>query len=283
MPDRAARRHGRAVSRTAAWALRVGLFVFCAFPLYWMLVSSLKVSHELLASPPTFWPHEWEFRAYRKLFYETNFWTYFQNTVIVSALTTVIVLVAGVIGAYSLTRYAFRGRTFVARVTLLAYMFPPIIMLVPLFLLARQFGLVNSIPGLAVTYISFSLPYALWILRAFFQSIPLELEHAALIDGANRAQALVYVVMPLALPGIIATAIFTFIVAWNDFLFALVLIGQDELKTLAIGINEFFHMAVVDWGLIMAAGVMVTIPALVFFIAIQRYLIAGWGAGGLKG
>jgi ABC-type glycerol-3-phosphate transport system permease component len=248
-----------------------------------MLVSSLKASHELLASPPTFWPHEWEVRAYRKLFYETNFWIYFQNTLIVSALTTLIVLVAGVIGAYSLTRYAFRGRTLVARVTLLAYMFPPIIMLVPLFLLARQFGLTNSLLGLALTYISFSLPYALWILRAFFQSIPVELEHAALIDGANRAQALTYVVMPLALPGIIATAIFTFIVAWNDFLFALVLIGRDDLKTLAIGINDFFNMAVVDWGLIMAAGVMVTIPALVFFVAVQRYLIAGWGAGGLKG
>ena len=105
----------------------------------------------------------------------------------------------------------------------------------------------------------------------------------ALVDGANRAQALAYIVMPLALPGIIATAIFTFIVAWNDFLFALVLIGKDDLKTLAIGINDFFHMAVVDWGLIMAAGVMVTIPALVFFVAVQRYLIAGWGAGGVKG
>ena len=192
-------------------------------------------------------------------------------------------LVAGVIGAYSLTRYRFRGRTIVARITLLAYMFPPIIMLVPLFLLARELGLVNSLVGLALTYISFSLPYALWILRAFFQSIPVDLEHAALIDGANRAQALWYVVMPLALPGIIATAIFTFIVAWNDFLFALVLIGKDELKTLAIGINEFFHMAVVDWGLIMAAGVMVTIPAVIFFVAVQRYLIAGWGAGGMKG
>ena len=280
MPDRRGRRRA---SRTAEWVLRVGLFVFCAFPLYWMVVSSFKVSHELLASPPTFWPHEWELRAYRKLFYETNFWVYFQNTIIVSAMTTAIVLAAGVIGAYSLTRYAFRGRTTVARVTLLAYMFPPIIMLVPLFLLARHLGLTNSLPGLALTYISFSLPYALWILRAFFQSIPVELEHAALIDGANRAQALAYVVMPLALPGIIATAIFTFIVAWNDFLFALVLIGKDDLKTLAIGINEFFHMAVVDWGLIMAAGVMVTIPALVFFIAVQRYLIAGWGAGGLKG
>jgi len=273
----------RPVSAAAEWGLRIGLFVFCAFPLYWMLVSSLKVSHELLASPPTFVPHEWDLRAYRKLFFETNFWVYFQNTIIVSAITTVIVLAAGVVGAYSLTRYAFPGRTLVARVTLLAYMFPPIIMLVPLFLLAREFGLTNSLLGLALTYISFALPYALWILRAFFQSIPVELEHAALIDGANRAQALAYVVMPLALPGIIATAIFTFIVAWNDFLFALVLIGKDELKTLAIGINEFFHMAVVDWGLIMAAGVMVTIPALAFFIAVQRYLIAGWGAGALKG
>src|SRR5438128_10764351 len=138
----------RPVSSAAEWTLRIGLFLFCAFPLYWMVVSSLKVSHELLASPPTFWPHEWELRAYRKLFYETNFWTYFQNTVIVSALTTVIVLVAGVIGAYSLTRYAFRGRTFVARLTLLAYIFPPIIMLVPPFLLARERGPGNSIPGL---------------------------------------------------------------------------------------------------------------------------------------
>jgi len=150
MPER----RRRPVSTAAAWGLRLGLFAFCAFPLYWMLVSSLKASHELLASPPTFWPHEWELRAYRKLFYETNFWRYFENTILVSAMTTVIVIVAGVIGAYSLTRYAYRGRTLVARLTLLAYMFPPIIMLVPLFLLARELGLTNSRPGLALTYIS---------------------------------------------------------------------------------------------------------------------------------
>jgi multiple sugar transport system permease protein len=161
MRDAGRRRPARPVSWLAAWGVRLGLFTFCAFPLYWMLVSSLKASHELLATPPTFVPHEWDLRAYRKLFYETNFWTYFENTIIVSALTTVIVIAAGVIGAYSLTRYAFPGRTMVARLTLLAYMFPPIIMLVPLFLLAREFGLVNSLLGLALTYISFALPYAL--------------------------------------------------------------------------------------------------------------------------
>src|SRR5262247_4088111 len=111
------RRHGRPLSAAGAWALRLGLFTFCAFPLYWMLVSSLKVSHELLASPPTFVPREWDLRAYRKLFYETNFWRYFQNTIVVSALTTIIVVTAGVIGAYSLTRYSFPGRTLVARLT----------------------------------------------------------------------------------------------------------------------------------------------------------------------
>ena len=121
MPEPRARRRGRPVSTAAAWALRIGLFAFCAFPLYWMLVSSLKVSHELLASPPTFIPHEWDLRAYRKLFLETNFWTYFQNTIAVAAIVTVIVIATGVVGAYSLTRYAFPGRSLVARLTLLAY------------------------------------------------------------------------------------------------------------------------------------------------------------------
>jgi len=273
----------RSAQAGLAWGLRLALFAFCAFPLYWMLVSSLKSSPELLASPPTFYPHELSFRAYGKLFYETNFWTYFLNTMTVSAVTTLIVLLFGTVGAYSLTRYRYHGRNHIARLMLVAYMFPPIILMVPLFVLASRFGMTNSRIGLSLAYISFALPYALWILRAFFQSIPIDLEHAALTDGATRFQALLYVVTPLALPGVIATAIFTFIVAWNDFLFALVLIGVDELKTLPVGINDFFHMAVVDWGLIMAAGVMVTIPALIFFVAVQQYLIAGWGAGGLKG
>jgi len=269
------------VSSAAEWTLRIGLFVFCAFPLYWMLVSSLKVSHELLASPPTFWPHEWDLRPIGSSFYETNFWKYFQNTIVVSASPPSSWSRPGhrrlQPDPLRVPRPDPRGR-----MTLLAYMFPPIIMLVPLFLLAREFGLVNSLLGLALTYISFALPYALWILRAFFQSIPVELSTppSSTARIARRPSATWW--RP-RLPGIIATAIFTFIVAWNDFLFALVLIGRDELKTLAIGINDFFHMAVVDWGLIMAAGVMVTIPALVFFVAIQRYLIAGWGAGGVKG
>ncbi len=265
------------------WSLRLGLFIYCIFPLYWMVVSSIKTGPELLAYPPTFVPHELSWGGYRKLFDETNFWTYFVNSIIISGTATVIVVILGAMAAYSLTRYQYRGREKIAKFLLLAYMFPPIVLIVPLFIFASSLGLTNSRVGVALSYISFSLPYAIWILRAFFQSLPVELEHAAWIDGATRMQGLLYVVIPLALPGIIATSIFTFIVAWNDFLFASVLISTDPLKTLPVGINDFFHMAVVDWRLIMAAGVMITIPAVVFFVAVQQYLVEGWGAGGVKG
>jgi ABC-type glycerol-3-phosphate transport system permease component len=137
--------------------------------------------------------------------------------------------------------------------------------------------------ALVLSYTTFCLPFCLWLLRAFFQSIPLELEEAALVDGAHRGKAVWYVVLPLALPGLIAAGIFTFILAWNDFLFALVLITSEELKTLPVGVNDLFNATIVDWGMIMAAGVMITVPTVAFFVAIQRYLIQGWGAGGVKG
>ena len=270
------------VPNVGKWGLRLGLFLYCTFPLYWMVVSSIKSSTELFAYPPTWVPHTISFTAYEKLFKETDFWTYFVNSVVISGTATLIVIILGTLAAYSLTRYRYGGRKKIAKFLLLAYMFPPIILIVPLFIFANSAGLTNSRLGVSLSYISFSLPYAIWILRAFFQSLPVEIEHAAWIDGATRIQGLFYIVMPLALPGIIATSIFTFIVAWNDFLFASVLISIDHLKTLPVGINDLFHRAVVDWGLIMAAGVMVTIPAVIFFVAVQRYLIQGWGAGGVK-
>src|SRR6266498_2683564 len=125
--------------------------------------------------------------------------------------------------------------------------------------------------------------FALWLLRAFFQSIPVELEEAARVDGAGRPRAVLYVVAPLALPGLIATAIFTFTLAWNDYIFTRILIASDELKTLPVGVQDLFAAAVVDWGLVMAAGMLITLPALAFFMAVQRHLVAGWGSGGLKG
>jgi len=162
-------------------------------------------------------------------------------------------------------------------------MFAPIMIIIPFYILVRQLGIVNTRLALVLSYTTFCLPFCLWVLRAFFQSIPLELEEAALVDGAGRGRTVWYVVLPLALPGLIAAAIFTFILAWNDFLFALVLVTSEELKTLPVGVNDLFNATIVDWGMIMAAGVMITVPTVGFFVAVQRYLVQGWGAGGVKG
>src|SRR5207244_13277025 len=171
----------------------------------------------------------------------------------------------------------------VARLVLCTYMFAPIMIVIPIYILARRLGIVNTHAALVLSYASFCLPFSLWLLRAFFQSIPLELEEAAHVDGAGRGRALLHIVLPLALPGLIATSIFTFTLAWNDYIFTRILIASDELKTLPVGVQDLFAAAVVDWGLVMAAGMLITIPALAFFMAVQRHLVAGWGTGGLKG
>ena len=221
--------------------------------------------------------------AAERLFAQTRFLTYFQNSIVVSSCTVVLTLAFSVPGAYGLTRFRFRGRETLAGGILFTYMFAPIMIVVPFYILMRNAGLVNTHLGLVLAYASFSLPFSMWLLRSFFQSIPLELEEAAMTDGATRPQAVLRVIVPLALPGVIAVSIFTFIVAWNDYLFARVLISSDNLKTLPVGMQDLYVATVTDWGMMMAAGVVITLPALAFFIVVQRYLIAGWGAGAVKG
>ena len=265
------------------YAAALALLVLGAFPFAWMLSTALKPSAEIFATPPTLVPHHATLDNFARLFRDTSFPTYFKNSVTVSLTTVVLTLVVSALGAYGLTRFAFRGRDTVAGLILLTYMFAPIMIIIPFYLIVKYLGIVNTQLALVLSYTTFCLPFCLWLLRSFFQAIPLELEEAALVDGASRARAVWWVVLPLALPGIIATGIFTFILAWNDFLFALVLITSDELKTLPIGVNDLFNATIVDWGMIMAAGVMITVPTIAFFVAVQRYLIQGWGAGGVKG
>ena len=259
------------------------LLVVGAFPLAWMLSTSLKPSGEIFATPPGLVPARPTFDNFVRLLAETRFLTFFENSTLVSAATVLLTLTVSAAGAYGLTRYDFRGRQQVAGLILLTYMFAPIMIIIPFYILVKQLGIANTRLALVLSYTTFCLPFCLWLLRAFFQSIPLDLEEAALVDGAHRGKAVWYVVLPLALPGLIAAAIFTFILAWNDFLFALVLITSEELKTLPVGVNDLFNATIVDWGMIMAAGVMITVPTVAFFVAIQRYLIQGWGAGGVKG
>jgi len=259
------------------------LFLVGAFPLLWMLSTSLKPSSEIFATPPTLVPVQSTLENFTRLFEETSFLTYFRNSVVVSFATVLLTLSISAAGAYGLTRCVFPGREKVAGLILMTYMFAPIMIIIPFYILVKRLGLVNTHLALVLSYTTFCLPFCLWLLRSFFQSIPLELEEAALVDGAGLGRAVWYVVLPLALPGIIAAGIFTFILAWNDFLFALVLITSEELKTLPVGVNDLFNATIVDWGMIMAAGVVITVPTIAFFVAVQRYLIQGWGAGGVKG
>jgi ABC-type glycerol-3-phosphate transport system permease component len=274
------RRAGRAA---ALYTGGLALLLIGAFPLFWMLSTSLKPSSEIFATPPRLVPAHPTLENFARLFTDTSFVTFFRNSAMVSLATVALTLTISALGAYGLTRFTFRGRDQVAGLILMTYMFAPIMIIIPFYILVKQLGIVNTRLALVLSYTTFCLPFCLWLLRAFFQSIPLELEEAALVDGAGRGRAVWYVVLPLALPGLIATAIFTFILAYNDFLFALVLITSEELKTLPVGVNDLFNATIVDWGLIMAAGVMITLPAVAFFAAVQRYLVQGWGAGGVKG
>lgn len=261
----------------------LALLAFTAFPFAWMASTAFKVSPEIFVTPPTLWPRTFTLEHVERLFAETRFLTYFRNSLVVSFATVALTLAVSTPAAYSLTRFRFPGREKLAGVILFAYMFAPIMIIVPFYVMMRYLGLNNSHVGLVLAYTAFCLPFNLWLLRTFFQSIPVEIEEAAMIDGASRLQAVLRVVLPLALPGVVATGIFTFILAWNDYIFARVLLSADELKTLPIGIADLYNASVVDWGMIMAAGLLVIAPVLFVFVFIQKYMVAGWGSGGVKG
>lgn len=276
----------RARKVTARGLLYAGAAVLvfqAAFPFFWMASTSMKPPLEVFAEPPSVIPRSPTLENFWRLFTATNFLIYFRNSLKVAGLVVLLTTVVGAAGAYSLTRYRYPGREQIAGVILCTYMFAPIMVVIPFFILVKRVGIENTHLALILAFTSFCLPFTLWILRAFFETIPIELEEAAMVDGADRFRAVLYVVLPLALPGVIATSIFTFILAWNDYIFTRILISADELKTLPVGVQDLFHSALIDWGLIMAAGVMITIPAMLFFVAVQRYLVRGWGTGAIKG
>jgi ABC-type glycerol-3-phosphate transport system permease component len=277
------RRHGLLDPRGQAVILAaLALLVFTAFPFAWMASTALKPSREIFVTPPTLWPTHVTLDNVSRLFAETRFLTYFRNSLTVSFATVGLTLLVSVPAAYSLTRFRFLGREKIAGLILFTYMFAPIMIIIPFYVAMRFLGLTNTHAGLILAYTAFCLPFNLWLLRTFFQSIPREIEEAALLDG-SRLQAIAHVVLPLAAPGVVATGIFTFILAWNDYIFARVLLSADELKTLPVGIADLYNASVVDWGMIMAAGLLVIAPVAAVFVFIQKFLVAGWASGSVKG
>jgi ABC-type glycerol-3-phosphate transport system permease component len=276
-------------------------FLVC-FPLIWALSTSLKPKSEVFATPPTLIPHAVTLENYRALvtgraqYFQAGdrpavpattpaqfFLRWFVNSLVVTLGSTLISIIVSTLAAYSLTRFRYWGRSFVPYFSILGYMVPSIIFVFPLFLVMVQLDLTNTLLSLVLGYVAITLPFCMWLMWAFMRSIPIEIEEAALIDGASRIQVFAHVVLPTALPGIIAASIFSMIVSWNDYLFGRVFINSIDNLTLTVGVMLFFEGTHVDWGLLMAASVLMTIPMAILFMALQRHLVAGFGAGAVKG
>lgn len=270
--------------RLILYMLLVLAVAWAVLPLVWVFLSSIKPDTETYSFEQSIFPRQPTLQNYITLFRVTRFGTWMKNSTILATATTLAVVGLSAMAAYAMSRFRIRGFNLFGRLTLLAYMMPPIILVVPIFFLLFKLGLTNSHLGLVLVYTGTRLPFGLWLLRSYFQGIPLELEEAALVDGATRFQAFRKVVLPQALPGMISTSIFTFSVTWHEFLFASILLFSATKQTLSAGVATFLSEDwIYSWGVLMAAGVMVSLPLVIFYIFLQRYLIAGWGGGGLKG
>lgn len=259
------------------------LMIFCLFPFIWMLFSSLKTTQELYGAPVTYFPHKFTLASYIDLFKNTAVLQWYVNSSIVALGTTFLCIASASVAAYSLTRYKYPGRVKFSSFILIVYMFPSILLAIPLYLLVIKWRIADTPLALIMTYIANALPYSIWLLRAFFQTIPIELEDAAMIDGASRFRVIRSIVLPLALPGIIATSIFSIINSWNEYLFAMLFISSENKKTLPVGLTGFLTARADRWDLVFAGSVMVSIPVLILFIYMQKFFIEAWGAGGVKG
>lgn len=270
-------------SRMVLWGAIALTVTGVGFPLFWMTVSSLMPYPELFSRTPRLLPIHPSLQHYADLLSRTVFPVYFANSTIVAVLATLGAVSLGTLAGYGLTRFAFPGRALIAKAVLFSYMFPPILLSIPLFVLLKRLGLVNSYAGLSLAHISFDLPFAMWIAMIFFQAIPVELDEAAMVDGASRLGALLRVVLPLAVPGVVANAVSVFVLSWNDYLFSVVLVVDEARKTLPVGVAGFADSTSVEWGLMMAGGVLITLPIMIGFAVVQRYLIEGLSAGAIKG
>jgi multiple sugar transport system permease protein len=258
-------------------------------PFVWLLYTSLAGQSDVSAVPLHWWPRHWTLARYRDIFagrqnsVATEFRTAVVNSFLVASGTVLVSLTVGVLGGYALARLNFPFRRATLLSFLVTYMLPPITLIIPLYLLMSRFGLLDTKLGLIIVYCSLAIPFALWTMSNFFSSLPVELEEAARVDGCSRLGALVRIILPLSRPGIIATALFAFLLCWDEFLYSLIFTSTSNAKTIPVAIAEFTGRNAVDFGLIAAGGIIASLPPLLLTLALQRYLIGGLSSGAVKG
>ena len=260
------------------------LLVFvCLFPFWWMGLSSIKTLRELYTIPPIWWPTMPTLDNYQKVLFESNIPRYFLNSVVVSVGSTVLALILAIFASYGFARFNFRGKPILQSFVLVGQLLPTAAIIVPLFITLRVLGLVNTYWGLILVYMILTLPLSVWMLTSYFKAIPVELEEAAIIDGASRIGVLFRITLPLSVPGLVSVLVYAFVTTWNEFIFALCFATDSSVKTLPIGLAEFSTEFNTDWGAVMAASMVMTLPIAVLFLSMQRLFVGGMTAGATKG
>lgn len=261
----------------------VVILVFILFPFYWTLITSLKPEDELFGMVVTYWPQTITFESYKKLFTTTvNFVTAMKNSFIVAASTTVVSLITSTLAAYAFSRYEFVGRKPLMCLFLCNNMFPTVLLLIPLYSIMRNLGILYTPLALILAYTTFTIPFSVWLLNGFISDLPFSLEEAALVDGCNRATAFLRIVLPILTPCLVATGVYIFMTSWNEYTFA-VMFTNAKTRTIPVALKSLIGQLGVQWDLMTAGGIVTIIPVCIMFFFAQKRLVEGLTAGAVKG
>jgi multiple sugar transport system permease protein len=277
----------RSTRRNIYWVFHYALIacflVVALFPLFWVFKVSVTPNDLLYTEGVRLWPSRFNFDHYASVIRHTDFPLYFRNSLIIATATAVLTTLISAGAGYSFSRFVYAGKFWLIGLMLITQMFPLVMIIAPIFKLFQPLGLNNSLTGLIIVYTTYNVPFAAFLMQSFFDAIPKDLEEAAMIDGATRFGAVRQIVLPLTMPGIAATLGFVFTAAWSELLFALMLNSKDSVVTFPVGLLNFVSKFAVDFGQMMAAGVLALIPVCIFFFLIQRHLVTGLTAGAVKG
>lgn len=259
------------------------MLIFVLFPFYWILITAFKGNLQIGQREGIFWPQPWTLEQFYRLFVEQPFLLWFQNSAIISVTTTALSVFIAALGGYALARLKFWGAQSMTTVLLITYLLPGALMFIPLYVILADLNVINTRWALILTYPTGMIPFATWLLMGYYRAIPEELEHAAMVDGATRLQAFLWITLPLAAPALLAVTLFAFTNAWKEFLFAFVFISSERLMTLPVGLAQTIFGDVYPWGMLMAASLLISIPVVIFYMYGQKFMVAGLTAGSVKG